>query len=168
MGIKLQSLNKFEKILMKHGKVLTLKPKGDSTDLYFIQKGHNVEHIKVSSSVDKEEEEVYEEIVKDKVIKIMNGLKEKKERFIGVWALDTLLHLDRLDIYYVLNKIYQVLVEKGLVYLSFRRGEDDVFENGEWQTCFTQNEVTDLVSFTDFSIVEVENDDEYINIILKK
>ncbi|MGL6023206.1 MAG: hypothetical protein ACRC0F_01190, partial [Cetobacterium sp.] len=70
MGIKLQSLNKFEKILMKHGKVLTLKPKGDSTDIYFIQKGHNVEHIKGSSSVDKEE--VYEEIVKDKVVKIMN------------------------------------------------------------------------------------------------
>lgn len=133
-------------------------------DDFFIGKGHNIEHLKVENyKVD----EVYEGIVKESVVKLMNSLKDR-ERFIGIWALDTLLHLDRLDIYYVLNKFYQVLVEKGLLYLSFRCGEEDFFEDGRWQTCFTENELLDLIGFTDFNIVELENRNEYINLILKK
>lgn len=97
----------------------------------------------------------------------MRGLKDR-ERFIGIWALDTLLHLDRLDLYYVLNKFYQVLVEKGLLYLSFRFGEKDYFKEGRWNTCFTEKELMNLVGFTDFDILEMSNKDDYINVILKK
>ncbi|MGL4672454.1 hypothetical protein [Cetobacterium sp.] len=163
-SIKLEEVDKFESKLMKHGKVLTLKPKGDLADSFFLNKGHDVEHLKMGNN---RHNEVYEEIVKEKVIKLMNGLKEK-ERFIGIWALDTLFHLDRLDIYYVLNKFYQILVEKGLVYLSLRCGEEDFLENGEWHTCFTKSGIIDLIGFTDFSIVEIENKKDHIDLILKK
>ncbi|MGL4997369.1 MAG: hypothetical protein ACRC5T_00040 [Cetobacterium sp.] len=162
--IQLQKLNKFESKLMKHGKVLTLKPKGDLVDSFFLEKGHNIEHLKIEN---KRQNEIYEEIVKEKVVKIMNNLKQK-ERFIGIWALDTLFHLDRLDIYYVLNKFHQILVEKGLIYLSLRSGEDDFLENGKWHTCFTKEAVVDLIGFTDFSIVEIEDKDDHIDLILKK
>ena len=97
----------------------------------------------------------------------MNSLKER-ERFVGIWALDTLLDLDRLDIYYVLNKFHQLLVEKGMIYLSFRSGEKDYFDCGSWHTCFTENELIDLVGFTDFDVVEVKTDEDFINLILKK
>lgn len=163
-SIKLEEVNNFEKKLLKHGKILTLKPKGDIINSFFLEKGHNVEHLKVDS---KSNDKIYEVIVKESIVKTMRGLKDR-ERFIGIWALDTLLHLDRLDLYYVLNKFYQVLVEKGLLYLSFRSGEKDYFKEGRWNTCFTEKELIDLVGFTDFDILEMSNQDDYINVILKK
>lgn len=166
-SIKLQQLDKFERKLMKHGKVLTLKPKEDFLDDFFREKGHNIEHLKAENTRLHFGDENYEGIVKESVIKLMNSLKQT-ERFIGIWALDTLLNLDRLDIYYVLNRLYSVLVEKGLLYLSFRTGNEDCFENGKWYTCFTENELIDLIGFTDFSIVEMENSENHINLILKK
>ncbi|MGL4509274.1 hypothetical protein [Cetobacterium sp.] len=163
-SIKLEEVNNFEQKLLKHGKILTLKPKEDSINSFFLERGHNVEHLKLDSHSNGE---IYEATAKESIIKTMRGLKDK-ERFIGIWALDTLLHLDRLDLYYVLNKFYQVLVEKGLLYLSFRFGEKDYFKEGRWNTCFTEKELMDLVGFTDFDILEMSNQDDYINVILKK
>lgn len=163
-SIKLEDIKNFEKKLLKHGKILTLKPKDDNTNSFFLERGHNIEHLKLESQSD---DEIYEALAKESIVKIMKGLKDR-ERFIGIWALDTLLHLDRLDLYYVLNKFYQVLVEKGLLYLSFRFGEKDYFKEGRWNTCFTEKELMDLVGFTDFDILEMSNKDDYINVILKK
>ncbi|MGL5355059.1 MAG: hypothetical protein ACRDAQ_00725 [Cetobacterium sp.] len=164
MGIKLQEADKFESKLMKHGKILTLKPRGDFVDSFFIEKGHNIEHLKINKN---KENEINEEFVKEKIIKVMNNLKEK-ERFVGIWVLDTLFNLDRLDVFYILNKFYQLLVEKGLIYLSFRCGEEDFLEDGQWYTCFTEDGIIDLVGFTDFSVVEIENKGGHIDLILKK
>lgn len=163
-SIKLETVNNFEKKLLKHGKILTLKPKEETINNFFLERGHSIEHLKIECQND---EENFEAIAKEGVIKLMKSLKEK-ERFIGIWALDTLLHLDRLDLYYVLNKFYQVLVEKGLICLSFRSGDQDYFKDGKWHTCFTEKELVDLVGFTDFDILEIENKSEYINVILKK
>lgn len=157
-------VNNFEKKLLKHGKILTLKPKEESVNNLFLERGHSIEHLKLDSQ---NEGERYEGIARESVVKLMRGLKDK-ERYIGIWALDTLLHLDRLDLYYVLNKFYQVLVERGLLYLSFRIGEQDYFKEGRWHTCFTEKELVDLVGFTDFDILEMKNQNEYINVILKK
>ncbi|MCQ8212967.1 hypothetical protein NON08_10585 [Cetobacterium somerae] len=163
-NIRLEDVKNFEKKLLKHGKILSLKPKEEIINKFFLEKGHNIEHLKIEY---KNDDENFDIIAKDSVIKLMKSLREK-ERFIGIWALDTLLHLDRLDLYYVLNRFYQVLVEKGLIYLSFRFGEQDFFKEGKWHTCFTEKELVDLVGFTDFDILEVENKNEYINVILKK
>lgn len=163
-NINLEDVNNFEKKLLKHGKILTLKPKEEMINNFFLEKGHNIEHIKMEYQNNSENIEI---LVKENVIKLMKSLKEK-ERFVGIWALDTLLHLDRLDLYCVLNRFYQVLVEKGLIYLSFRFGEQDFFKEGRWHTCFTEKELVDLVGFTDFDILEMENKKEYINVILKK
>lgn len=163
-SIKLEDVNEFEKKLLKHGKILTLKPKEEIINNFFLERGHNIEHLKIDYQND---DENFDNVAKESVIKLMKTLKEK-ERFIGIWALDTLLHLDRLDLYYVLNRFYQVLVEKGLIYLSFRFGEQDYFKEGKWHTCFTEKELVDLVGFTDFDILEIQNKNEYINVILKK
>lgn len=160
-SIKLEDVNNFEKKLLKHGKILTLKPKEDTINNFFLERGHNIEHLKLESQ---DSDKI---ITEESILKIAKELKGK-ERFIGIWALDTLLHLDRLDLYYILNKFHQVLVERGLLYLSFRFGEKDYFQEGKWNTCFTEKELVDLVGFTDFNILEMNNEDEYINVILKK
>ncbi|MGL4652819.1 hypothetical protein [Cetobacterium sp.] len=167
VNINLKQVSKFEEKLMKHGKILNLKPEDEFLDDFFIEKGHKIECLKIEKNKFDISDERYEGIVKESVIRLMNSLKHA-ERFIGIWGMDTLLNLDRLDIYYVLNRLYSVLVEKGLLYLSFRVGEEDCFEDGKWCTYFTENELIDLIGFTDFSIVEIENVENHINLILKK
>ncbi|MDX8336050.1 MULTISPECIES: hypothetical protein [Cetobacterium] len=161
---KLKEVNNFEKKLLKRGKVLTLEPRGDVVNDFFLQRGHSIEHLKLDSY---SETEIYETKSKENIVKLARGLKDR-ERFIGIWAIDNLLHLDRLDLYCVLNKFYEVLIERGLLYLSFRFGENDYFKDGEWHTCFTEKELVDLVAFTEFNILDIENKEEYINVILKK
>lgn len=158
--MKLEEVNNFEKKLLKHGKILTLKPKDESINSFFLEKGHNVEYLKLKFQNE-------EEILKEGIVKIVRELKDR-EQFIGILALDTFLHLNRLDLYYVLNKFYKILVEKGLVYLSFRFGESDYFKEEKWNICFTEKELVDLIGFTDFDILEMNNKGNCIDVILKK
>ena len=46
MSVELEEVYKFEKRLMKHGKILNLKSKDDFTNQFFREKGHSIEHLK--------------------------------------------------------------------------------------------------------------------------
>lgn len=54
------------------------------------------------------------------------------------------------------------------MYLSFRFGENDYFKEGKWNICFTEKELVDLIGFTDFDILEMNNKGNCIDVILKK
>ena len=162
--IKEVRIKQFEKNLLKAGRLLNLASEKSEANIYFTKKGYVVKNLKLSSSI---KDDTKEYIGRETVIRDMKALYSK-ESFIGVWVENALFHLDRLDIYYILNKLYNVLVDKGVVYLSFNYGEEDCLKDGDWQTCFTENDFTDLIGFTDFSIVSFFNKDNQLGVILKK
>ena len=134
------------------------------TSRYFIKKGYDVKNLKLSPSF---KDDTKEYIGRETVIKDMKCLYSQ-EGFIGIWAENALLHLDRLDIYYILNKFYSALIDKDIVYMPFTYGEVGYLSDGHWCTCFTERDFSDLVGFTDFNIVEFFSENNQLEVILKK
>jgi len=104
-----------------------------------------------------------------------NGLKTKllkysqldmlNERFNGIWASYSLLHLPKKKLVGILYKIKQLLKPKGVLYASFRIGEgeemrkDDRYSGGRYFVYYNNEEIKNLFSkvFKNISIGHVEN-----------
>ena len=61
-------------------------------------------------------------------IKCVNFLDfEPSKKYDGIWACASLLHLKRDDIPIIIKKLYDSLNEKGILYLSMKKGEKESF-----------------------------------------
>ncbi|MCF8093704.1 MAG: class I SAM-dependent methyltransferase [Desulfotignum sp.] len=53
-----------------------------------------------------------------------------ENRFDGVWACSSMLHVPKSNMINVLNKLCTALKHEGILYTSFKYGDDEVFRNG--------------------------------------
>ena len=54
---------------------------------------------------------------------------ELKEKFHGIWACASLLHIKREDLKTVLNNLYNNLEDNGVFYMSFKYGEKEYVDD---------------------------------------
>lgn len=66
--------------------------------------------------------------------------------FDGIWACASLLHLRRDQLDETLGRFYRALREHGVVYLSFKKGDQDTEKDGRHFTNFTLGEFDAWVS----------------------
>ena len=67
------------------------------------------------------------------------------EKFDGIWACASLLHLSREDIGPVLNKLSGLLKENGCLYVSFKYGDFSGNRNGRFFTDLTESSLGAIV-----------------------
>ena len=72
------------------------------------------------------------------------------EKYDGIWACSSILHLPKEELKTVLRKMTDALKETGVVYTSFKYGEFEGERNGRYFTDFT------IDTFTEF-IWEIDN-----------
>lgn len=60
------------------------------------------------------------------------------ERYDGIWACASILHLPREELLDVLGKIFIALKPYGVLYTSFKYGDFEGTRNGRYFTCFTE------------------------------
>ena len=70
---------------------------------------------------------------------------DEEEKYDGVWAQASILHLEEESLRKVLNLISRALKTGGVFYTSFRKGEVDGFENGRWYTNMTESRFSSLL-----------------------
>ena len=63
---------------------------------------------------------------------------EEKEKYDGIWAQASILHLEEHDLKTALTLIERALKRDGVFYSSFRKGEEDGYEKGRWYTNMTE------------------------------
>jgi SAM-dependent methyltransferase len=66
-------------------------------------------------------------------------------QFDGIWASASLLHVPKSDIQDVLKKIYRALKKDGILYTSFRYGEEESFEENRYFNDQTEESLKDLL-----------------------
>ena len=76
------------------------------------------------------------------------------ERYDGIWACASILHLPYEEIKAVMKKMAAALKENGVVYVSFKYGEFEGWRNGRYFTDMTQDRVRRLVEETKGMLVE--------------
>ena len=71
-----------------------------------------------------------------------------REKYDGIWACASVLHLPYEEIKAVMEKMAEALKENGVFYVSFKYGEFEGWRNGRYFTDMTEDGVRRLVEET--------------------
>ena len=164
--------NTFAEYLKDDAYVLDLGCGTGRDSLYFKEKGFKVKCIDGSVNMCKIASEALGQEVENK-----NYLDiDYKDLFDGVFACASLLHLKDEDLKIVLKKVYDSLKFNGIMYASFKYGNDERFEDGRFFNDMTLDKFNRLMNETEcnFEIIKAWNtsqygtDSEFLNLLLKK
>ena len=102
----------------------------------------------------------------------------EKNKFDGIWACSSILHLSKVELKPVLIKMMDALTENGIIYTSFKYGEFEGDRNGRYFTDFTielfQKFVEDIDTLTieEYWITDDvrpgRGEEKWLNLMLRK
>ena len=108
---------------------------------------------------------------------LFQELKET-EKYDGIWACSSILHLPKQELKAVLMKMADALKEQGIIYTSFKYGEFEGERNGRYFTDFMEDTFRDFVAdIVEIQIEEVwitgdvrqgRNEEKWLNLIMRK
>ena len=120
---------------MKEGGTILDYGSGSGRDsAYFLDKGFSVDSLDGSAEMKAQAERLFG--IKVKLSSFLS--LEEKEKYDGIWAQASILHLEEHDLKTALTLIERALKRDGVFYSSFRKGEEDGYENGRWYTNMTE------------------------------
>ena len=120
---------------MKEGGAILDYGSGSGRDsAYFLDKGFSVDSLDGSAEMKAQAERLFG--IKVKLASFLS--LEEKDKYDGIWAQASILHLEEHDLRVALTLIERALKRDGVFYSSFRKGEGDGYENGRWYTNMTE------------------------------
>ena len=120
---------------MKEGGTILDYGSGSGRDsAYFLDKGFSVDSLDGSAEMKAQAERLFG--IKVKLSSFLS--LEEKDKYDGIWAQASILHLEEHDLRAALTLIERALKRDGVFYSSFRKGEEDGYENGRWYTNMTE------------------------------
>ena len=134
--------NGFVNSVKASGEILDLGCGSGRDSLYFKSLGYSVTSVDGSVGLAKEAEKLLNQKV------IVSKFEELKlnEKFDGIWACASLLHVRRENIEYVLRNLTNNLKEGAIFYLSFKYGENEyIDERNRYFNCYTEDTFIDMI-----------------------
>ena len=101
----------------------------------------------------------------------------EKDMYDGIWACSSILHCKKEQLIIVFQKMADALKENGIVYTSFKYGNDSCERNGRYFTDFTSESFHDFMLKIPFALVEEwqssdirpgRENEKWLNLILRK
>lgn len=99
------------------------------------------------------------------------------ERFNGIWACASLLHVSKAELPSVLYRLYQALKSQGILYASFKYGEGETIRGERQFSDFQEESGKELFVSAGFTVLECfvttdvraeRKEEKWLNIIGKK
>ena len=133
----------FLKLVPKGGKILDLGCGSGRDSMNFIKLGYEVTAVDGSKELAKRASVL---LGKEVIVSTFEEL-ELKEKFHGIWACASLLHIKREDLKTVLNNLYNNLDDNGVFYMSFKYGEKEyVDDKNRYFNCFTDESIISFIN----------------------
>lgn len=66
-------------------------------------------------------------------------------KYDGVWACSSIIHVDKKELLNVIDKIYLSLKDKGIFYTCFKNGSGEEINNGRYFNYLTKDEFIELI-----------------------
>ena len=135
------ALGEFLSRVEEKGRILDLGCGSGRDSFFFLEKGFFVDSMDGSEDMKREAERLF-----GINVRLSDFLSlDEEEKYDGVWAQASILHLEEESLRKVLNLISRALKTGGVFYTSFRKGEVDGFENGRWYTNMTESRFSSLL-----------------------
>ena len=133
----------FLKLLPKGGKILDLGCGSGRDSMNFMKLGYEVTSVDGAKKLAKRASVL---LGKEVIVSTFEEL-ELKEKFHGIWACASLLHIKREDLKTVLNNLYNNLDDNGVFYMSFKYGEKEyVDDKNRYFNCFTDESIISFIN----------------------
>lgn len=172
VNVSMQEMyDQFEAYLNSGDKILDLGCGSGRDSKYFLSKGYDV------ISVDGSKELCYlaEKYIGRNVINISFEELDYINEFDAVWACASLLHVNSNELLEAFTRIRNSLKDKGLIYASWKYGNNERINNGKHYIDLNEQSLTELFDSFSFSIEKLWITDDnllrgerWINIIGKK
>lgn len=165
----------FLKLVPEGGKILDLGCGSGRDSMNFMKLGYEVTAVDGSKELAKKASAL---LGKEVIASTFEEL-ELKEKFHGIWACASLLHIKREDLKTVLNNLYNNLDDNGVFYMSFKYGEKEyVDDKNRYFNCFTDESIICFINEnTKFNILDLYitedklgrvNEVKWVNLICNK
>ena len=133
----------FLKLVPKDGKILDLGCGSGRDSMNFMKLGYEVTAVDGAKELAKKASVL---LGKEVIVSTFEEL-ELKEKFHGIWACASLLHIKREDLKIVLNNLYNNLDDNGVFYMSFKYGEKEyVDDKNRYFNCFTDESIISFIN----------------------
>lgn len=133
----------FLKHISKGGHILDLGCGSGRDSLEFIKQGYNVTAVDGS----KELSIAASKLIEQEVICSKFEELQLTEKFHGIWACASLLHVNKNHIVDVIKNTSSNLKDNGVFYMSFKYGEKEyIDEKGRYFNCYTEETFNELIS----------------------
>lgn len=169
-----ETQDRFLKLLDKGSLVLDFGCGSGRDTKYFLEHGMHVEATDGSEELCRIASDYAGIPVKQM---LFQELKET-EKYDGIWACSSILHLPKQKLKAVLMKMADALKEQGIIYTSFKYGNFEGERNGRYFTDFIEDTFRDFVAdITEIQIEEVwitgdvrqgRNEEKWLNLIIRK
>ena len=165
----------FLKLVPKDGKILDLGCGSGRDSMNFMKLGYEVTAVDGAKELAKKASVL---LGKEVIVSTFEEL-ELKEKFHGIWACASLLHIKKEDLKIVLNNLYNNLEDNGVFYMSFKYGEKEyVDDKNRYFNCFTDESIISFINEnTKFNILDLYitedklgrvNEVKWVNLICNK
>lgn len=165
----------FLKLVPEGGKILDLGCGSGRDSMNFMKLGYEVTAVDGSKELAKKASLL---LGKEVIVSTFEEL-ELKEKFHGIWACASLLHIKKEDLKIVLNNLYNNLEDNGVFYMSFKYGEKEyVDDKNRYFNCFTDESIIGFINEnTKFNILDLYitedklgrvNEVKWVNLICNK
>jgi cyclopropane fatty-acyl-phospholipid synthase-like methyltransferase len=169
-----EAYEKFNNYLKKGDSILDLGCGSGRDSKYFSEYGYNVVSADYSYEMVKMASEYLKKDVTQSDMRNMNF----KNKFDGIWACASILHIEKSEIPKVLKNCHMALKNNGILYMSFKYGEGEVERGGRHFSNFTENSFSNLLNTLNFfdicefwktADVRTNREDEFwLNVIVRK
>ena len=141
---------------------------------YFLSKGYKVDATDGSMEICK----VASDYTGINVKCLLFNELDEIDKYDGIWACASILHLDRDDLIDVFHRIARALKDNGILYTSFKYSEFEGMRNGRYFTDFTIESFNEFqTNIPEFIIEKMwitsdvragREDEKWLNLIMRK
>ena len=175
IGIDLtQIYEKFLKYIPKQGAILDLGCGSGRDSLYFLNNGFDVTSMDASIEMVK----LSSKLINQKTIHRKIEDIDFKDKFDGIWACASLLHINKNATVDVYNKLLSALKIEGILYASYKYGTNTMVKEGRYFNNYDENSFSEMMKniqsleqiefWTTLDLRQEGNNQKWLNILLKR
>lgn len=164
----------FQKLLPEQGCILDFGCGSGRDTKYFLSQNFLVDAIDGSEKLC----HIASDYTGIKVKKMVFNELEEKEKYDGIWACSSILHLSKNELKAVFGKMVKALKRNGIIYTSFKYGDFEGERNGRYFTDFTEEKFNKFIQNIENVKLKEEwitsdvrpgrGDEKWLNLILQK